>query len=156
MKIIRIHGWGFDRDLSEGGYDIRPLRRYQQGWNWRRFVRLYEVREPIAYRGRTRSLYGDAVETVVPAGYVTDLASIPRVLHWLMRPDGEYLVWIYSYLEPEYAGEVAIGYGHHAYHHHRGHRVHVPVYEPYYLYREREHLRLEFREDAIVSIERER
>ena len=38
---------------------------------------LFLVRDPLIFR-----LSGDPVEITVPAGFVTDLASIPKKLHW--------------------------------------------------------------------------
>jgi hypothetical protein len=44
-------------------------------------VGRYELLEPLVYRG--------AVDTiVVPAGFLTDLASVPRIAQWLLPPDG--------------------------------------------------------------------
>jgi hypothetical protein len=38
---------------------------------------------PLVYEGKTDTF-------IVPAGYVTDFASVPRFLHWLVSPYGPY------------------------------------------------------------------
>lgn len=49
--------------------------------------RLYRVVEPYVYAWAE---LGVVYRLEVPAGFVTDLASVPRVLWWLYRPDGLY------------------------------------------------------------------
>jgi hypothetical protein len=46
-------------------------------------ARTWELVEPLAYRGRWQ-------EFVVPAGFRTDLASVPRVVVWLIARSGRY------------------------------------------------------------------
>ncbi len=52
-------------------------------------TQLYEIREPFSYRSSV--LYGHIV--TVPAGYVTDFASIPRIAWNILDPESPIIGW---------------------------------------------------------------
>lgn len=52
-------------------------------WKWKREFVEWEVVEPLIYRGNTETF-------TVPIGFVTDFASIPRILWSLVPPYGRY------------------------------------------------------------------
>lgn len=59
---------GFDRDLA-----LRAVT-----------ATTWMLTEPLTWTGTKNDIF------VVPSGYVTDLASVPRCLHWLTLPYGAY------------------------------------------------------------------
>ena len=59
---------GFDRDLA-----IRAIS-----------ATAWVLTEPLTWTGSQGDVF------TVPAGYVTDLASVPRFMHWLVLPYGPY------------------------------------------------------------------
>ncbi len=48
-------------------------------------TQYYRTLEPIEY-------YSELTDTIytIPVGFITDLASVPRIFQWLLPPDGEY------------------------------------------------------------------
>lgn len=58
-------------------FDIELSLRAKTATTW-------ELTEPLTWTGSR----GDTF--IVPAGYVTDLATVPRFLHWLALPYGPY------------------------------------------------------------------
>jgi len=61
--------------------------------------------EPLAWTGRIRD-GGEVSTIVVPIGFVTDFATVPRFLQWLFRPYGPYTraAVLHDYLLTELAG----------------------------------------------------
>ena len=79
-----------DRQLDDQRA-VRLFRRECGGWRTD-YVPLrgaiWYLKKPISWRpGDGQSRYPPVV---VPTGFVTDLASIPRVFWSVLRPDGEY------------------------------------------------------------------
>jgi hypothetical protein len=70
--------------------EVMSVRGLEGRLELSRFVEpMYFLLAPITWR--RDSLESDLpAEVVVPRGFVTDLASIPRVFFSLLRPDGEY------------------------------------------------------------------
>ena len=64
--------------------------------------RLVQLMRPFVYRLR---IGGFRFSVVVPKGFISDLTSIPRLLWWLLPPDGPYqeaaVVHDYLYSLPE-------------------------------------------------------
>lgn len=52
-------------------------------WKYKKEVVEWEVVEPLVYRGNTETF-------IVPSGFVTDFASVPRLLWNLVPPYGRY------------------------------------------------------------------
>ena len=58
--------------------------------------RSWQLTEELRYKTKKGGLI------IVPKDFVTDYASVPRFLHWLLRPDGNYKSaavvhdWIYK------------------------------------------------------------
>lgn len=77
-----------------GQLHLQPLDEYDEG------RRIYLLTEDFAYITR----FGDKV--VVPKGTKTDFASVPKCLHMLFPPDGEYL---YAAVVHDYLYENGIG-----------------------------------------------
>ena len=71
----------------EGELTLSPMR----------YCKLWTVENPFAWCGAM----GQRIE--VPDGFVTDLASVPRLLWWLLPPFGSYTQaavlhdWLYSH-----------------------------------------------------------
>jgi hypothetical protein len=63
--------------VRRGAFDAEMSIRAVTGTTW-------ELLEPLVWTGTQ----GDTF--VVPAGFVTDFASVPRFLHWLVLPYGPY------------------------------------------------------------------
>ena len=78
--------------------DITLKERWMEAWMTRQPVGtlhlsrfadpIYFLLKPIGWKPNNRG--SQLVEVNVPEGFVTDLASIPRVFWSILRPDGEY------------------------------------------------------------------
>ena len=76
------------------------LRYADAPYNFEKRKPMFEVLYDFRYR------INDAVSINIPAGYLTDLATIPRSLRWLYDPNGPYakaaIVHDYLYTQKPY------------------------------------------------------
>lgn len=61
----------------------KPLRG-----EWNDDMDKFTLTEEFEYYTGTKDVPGDTI--IVPAGFVTDFASVPKFLHWLMHPTGRH------------------------------------------------------------------
>lgn len=80
--------------------DFSAVLHYRSTGRWNRKGRpLYETEEPFTY---LIGGGGSTLTVTVEAGFVTDLASVPRPLYWFLPPDGPWAQaavlhdWLYS------------------------------------------------------------
>ena len=64
---------------------VTPLRT--EWIEYRRGFSRHRLLEPLVYQVLMR---GVDITIIVPAGWVTDFASVPRVFQWIFPSDGDY------------------------------------------------------------------
>lgn len=78
------------REQWMSGWMDTPTRSLHGALKLQRFVEpIYVLLGPIEWKNTATPALG-ALSVSAPAGFVTDLASIPRVFYSLLRPDGKY------------------------------------------------------------------